>query len=238
MQNYFVRQRARETLKESWLAAIIAVALPTVLNFYLSSKENFFGWLLSMVINGPLTLGVYAYFLLLVREQKSDLNEILYGFKHFVEALILSIMVMIFTLLWMLLLIVPGVVAAYSYSMAFYILKDNPAMPADKAMDESKKMMFGHKNELFMLDLSFLGWFLLAAVILAVGSVISIPMWLLSIVLALLLPYWLTSRTIFYEDLKQQINEENTGKKQEDFDDPFPEENFKEMEKTDEDRDQ
>ena len=66
--------------------------------------------------------------------------------------------------LWSLLLIVPGVIAAYRYSQALYILLDDPAKSPIQCLRESKGMMVGHKQELFMLDLSLLGWYLLGMI--------------------------------------------------------------------------
>ncbi len=84
------------------------------------------------------------------------------GFTIFFKVLWLNILMFIFVYLWSLLLIIPGIIAAYRYRMALYIMLDNPELGALECIRQSKAMMAGHKGELFVLDLSFLGWFLLS----------------------------------------------------------------------------
>lgn len=97
----------------------------------------------------------------------------------------------IYIILWMFLLIIPGIIKAYSYSMAPYIVKDNPEIGADAAIRESMKMMKGYKMKLFLLDLSFIGWAILALLTLGLG-------------LILLEPYMYSARAVFYEELKAE----------------------------------
>lgn len=75
----------------------------------------------------------------------------------------------VYNLLWSLLFIIPGIIKAYSYRMVPYILTDNPNIGADKAITLSRKMMNGNKFETFVLDLSFLGWYLLGVLVFVVG---------------------------------------------------------------------
>ena len=91
--------------------------------------------------------------------------------------------------LWFLLLIVPGIVAALSYSMTFYILADEPDINAKEALEKSKIMMDGHKMDLFLLGLSFIGWALLCILTLGIGL-----LWLI--------PYMNVSAAKFYQDRK------------------------------------
>lgn len=67
----------------------------------------------------------------------------------------------IFIALWSLLLVVPGIIAAYRYRMALFLLLDNPEKSALACISESKRMMTGRKAELFVMDLSFIGWYIL-----------------------------------------------------------------------------
>ncbi len=75
----------------------------------------------------------------------------------------------LYTFLWTLLLLIPGIIKSYAYRMVPYILADNPKMGADNAITLSRKMMDGNKFELFVLELSFLGWYLLGLLALGVG---------------------------------------------------------------------
>jgi uncharacterized membrane protein len=88
-----------------------------------------------------------------------------------------------------LLLVIPGIVAAYRYSMSFYILSDNPQLSAQEAMNESKRMMNGYKGKLFCLHFSFIGWSILCVLTIGIGF-----LWLV--------PYMQASIANFYENLK------------------------------------
>lgn len=98
-------------------------------------------------------------------------------------------LMMLFTSLWMLLLIIPGIVKAFAYSMTPYILKDNPELTANQAINLSVKMMKGHKFDLFYLELSFIGWGILSVFTFGLGY-----LWLM--------PYMYTSIAAFYQDVK------------------------------------
>ena len=86
------------------------------------------------------------------------------GFGIFFRVIWLEIVMAVFVLLWSLLLIVPGIIAGYRYRFALYILIDDPTKGALQCIRESKELTYGHKGELFVLDLSFLGWSLLSAI--------------------------------------------------------------------------
>ena len=106
---------------------------------------------------------------MLFRSRNPDLKDIFSRFDRFGDGFLLSLFTGLFTALWMLLFIIPGIVAAYSYAMAPFILEENPEMKAMDAIRASKEMMYGHKAELFVLDLSFYGWTLLCILSLGIG---------------------------------------------------------------------
>ena len=99
----------------------------------------------------------------------------------------------LFTFLWTLLFIIPGIIKGYAYSLTSYILVDNPELSPNEARLKSIEMMRGHKWKLFGLDLSFIGWFLLCILSLGIGLI-----WIE--------PYWLTSRAAFYRNLVEELN--------------------------------
>jgi uncharacterized membrane protein len=96
---------------------------------------------------------------------------------------------MVFTILWAFLLIIPGIIAALRYSMAYYIMNDYPEISAMEAIERSKELMDGQKMRLFMLCLSFIGWFFVGIITLGLGFFY-------------LMPYWNATVANFYEDLK------------------------------------
>jgi uncharacterized membrane protein len=81
----------------------------------------------------------------------------------------------IFIFLWTLLLIIPGIIKSYAYSMVPYILADNPNIGIKKAISLSNEMTRGHKFDMFVLDLSFIGWYLLGAIAFGIGIIFVLP---------------------------------------------------------------
>ena len=95
--------------------------------------------------------------------QPAEVKEVAFGFDHnYLQTVKTMFWRDVYTLLWGLLLIVPGIVKAYEYRMIPYLLADDPTMSKDEAFAQSKRMMTGNKWRAFVLDLSFIGWYLLA----------------------------------------------------------------------------
>ena len=151
------RQQAWKKLSGNWAVAVIAVLLLGLIVGALS-----FTWVGPFIISGPLTLGVAIIVLKIVRGEKPEITNLFDGFSDFVRSLILYIINTIFVALWSLLFVIPGIIKHYSYSMSFYILKDNPELTANEARIKSMEMMNGNKWRLFCLDFSFIGWILLS----------------------------------------------------------------------------
>ena len=140
----------------------------------------------SLLISGPMTLGYAMFAISIFRKRATSAAEVFYGFERFGKAFGLYIVTSIFILLWAVLLIVPGIIAAIRYSMSFYILADNPEIGIMEAIAESKRMMQGNKWKFFCLNLSFIGWIILSCFTLGIGL-----LWLL--------PYMEVSIVAFYD---------------------------------------
>ena len=110
-------------------------------------------------------MGGYRFFILNQTAQPG-IGTLLDGFRsgHYVNIVLTMFLRDLFTALWSLLLVVPGIVKHYEYLMVPYILAENPGMDRKEAFQISKQMMDGEKMEAFIMDLSFLGWYLLSAV--------------------------------------------------------------------------
>jgi len=91
--------------------------------------------------------------------------DIFRSFDHFGKALSIAVLQTVFIFLWSLLLVIPGIIAAYRYSQAYYIMYDHPEYSAMRCLKESSRMMRGWKWKLFVLELSFIGWNLLNGLI-------------------------------------------------------------------------
>ena len=111
-----------------------------------------------------LTMGFISYCLNVSRGHEAGFGSLFDGFTYFFKLLWLNVLIGIFVFLWSLLLIVPGIVASYRYSMAVYFLWDDPSRSAMDCIRLSKELTQGHKGQLFVLDLSFLGWFLISGI--------------------------------------------------------------------------
>lgn len=116
-------------------------------------------------VGNLLKMGGYRFFILNQTAQPG-IGTLLDGFRsgHYVNIVLTMFLRDLFTTLWSLLLVVPGIVKHYEYLMVPYIIAENPAMDYKEAFQVSKQMMDGEKMEAFIMDLSFLGWYLLSAV--------------------------------------------------------------------------
>lgn len=138
----------------------------------------------------PLSWGLIVFFLRLIREEDIAFERLFDGFSQYVRIFTAELLKTIYVILWTLLLIIPGFIKQYSYSMTEFILKDHPELNAEQAICMSMRMMQGHKMQLFLLDLSLIGWFLLSLLTLGIGFLF-------------LIPYCYSAHAHFYEDLKE-----------------------------------
>jgi uncharacterized membrane protein len=184
--NPMLRKAAREQLKGSWFPAagmaFVWLCILSLLSFTMGVGY--------IILYGPLMLGVCGYFLTKARGGTVTLGNMFSGFNMFGQGFLLNFLTLLFIILWSCLLIIPGIIKSLSYSMAYYIVLDNPHMNALDAITASQKMMKGYKGKLFGLYFSFIGWALLCILSLGIGF-----FWLI--------PYIQLSQANFYEDLKK-----------------------------------
>lgn len=119
-----------------------------------------FVWVLGLM-SQIIAVGFMSYCLLVIRGRAAEVSELGRGFSLSGKIFLLMLLEYIFIALWSMLFVIPGIIASYRYRQAYYILLDDPSKGAMQCIRESKAMMYGHKGELFMLDLSFLGWYIL-----------------------------------------------------------------------------
>lgn len=143
----------------------------------------------------PMGWGYGMTFLANHRHEDDDpfsIGHLFDGYRDFVRVFLTLLLQRIYIFLWMLLLIVPGIIKAFSYAMTPYILRDRPDLKYNGAIELSMAMMRGHKADLFWLYLSFIGWFLLCILTLGIGS-----FWLG--------PYVQSTVANFYEEVKAEF---------------------------------
>ena len=120
--------------------------------------------IVGLIIAGPLSLGYTTLILLISRNKKPDFAILFSGFKRFVVSFGANLLMSIFIILWLLLLIIPGIIAYLRYSQTFYILSEDENIGPLEAISKSKEMMVGNKWKLFCLYCRFIGWFILCIV--------------------------------------------------------------------------
>ncbi|MGG1572276.1 DUF975 family protein [Fictibacillus sp. NRS-1165] len=213
-----IKKEALVALENKWgfavllafLLGIFTVFLPNVIDFFvLGGVDEFNGatrsvWadIFSLIITGivyPISIGFNWVFLSLIRREPQQVKSMFQPFLDigtFLKIIGTSILVGIFTMLWTLLLIVPGIIKGLAYSQTFYVLKDNPGISMTGAITESRRLMDGYKWKYFLLQLSFIGWILLALATFGIGF-----LWLI--------PYITASSAEFYNEIRQAKNNDS-----------------------------
>jgi uncharacterized membrane protein len=152
------------------------------------------GTIAGMLLSAAFALAVINIYLGLTQGRKPEVADLFSEMSNILPAFCTQFLVGLFTFLWSLLLIVPGIIKACAYSQAMYILAENPGISPMEAINRSKEMMQGHKMEYFLLVLSFFGWALLAPFTLGILCI-----WLL--------PYMQATMANYYRSLKGEFIE-------------------------------
>lgn len=185
-RNKEIRRAARYALKGHWTQAVLATLVFTLVTGAAGSIP-----LVGLLVVCPLEFGFMLCFLRLVRGEDSDemVGDQFNVFNNYGRVLGTSLLVLLYTLLWTMLFIIPGIVKSYAYAMTPYVMNDRPDLDADDCIHESRMMMKDYKWKLFCMDLSFIGWAILCIFTLGIGL-----LWLQ--------PYIEASHAKFYEELK------------------------------------
>ena len=211
------RKMGRDALSGNWLLAVLVTLLAVLLGGAVYSGsfsifcniQEYYGNLhivvasmitiyqiVAFIIGSSVEIGICSFYIKLQRREDCGCNDLFAYFNIFGKALLLRLYIGLLIFAWSLLLIVPGIIAAYRYSMATYLLSQNRELGVCQAVALSKKMMDGHKGRLFCLDISFIGWYLLACLTFGLGMLF-------------LTPYVLSARAAFFLDLQYHYNLEN-----------------------------
>ena len=186
-----LRNQAYEALRGKWTPAVVtSLVFCILLGVAVSlSRVNALLYLIAYLGGASIVaIGMlYACWDLFTKGTLPEAGALFAPFKQYARTVGAVLLVFVYTLLWTLLLVIPGIIKAYSYSMTFYILRENPEMTA------GEKMMDGHKMDLFLLSLSFIGWAILASITFGIGY-----LWLI--------PYIYTAYAAFYETLKKETS--------------------------------
>nr|WP_325182983.1 DUF975 family protein [uncultured Oscillibacter sp.] len=156
--------RTAEVSPKSMTALFMALALALGLVSSLggSGFVGIFISILATLLSTVLSAGFVLYCMAIRRGERAEYLTLFDGFSFVGKLILLELITAFFIFLWSLLFVIPGVIAAYRYSFALFNLYENPGIGAMEALDMSKRQTLGYKSQLFMLDLSYFGWMLLA----------------------------------------------------------------------------
>ena len=186
--NSELRAQAREALQGNWVMAAVAALIYSAI----VSATSYLPLVGTLLVGLPVAYGFTILMFSVIKGAKDiDLGILFEGFKDYRRIFVTMLLQTVYTVLWSLLLVIPGIIKSYSYAMTSFILKDEPEMKNNAAIEKSMAMMEGNKMKLFMLDLSFIGWAILCIFTFGIGFLF-------------LQPYVAISRAAFYEDLKAQ----------------------------------
>lgn len=195
----------------AFVIAIIAVAPSQIMSFMAENEalvaENPYAilalWPVAMIFTiflyyPTMTVGYQNAIRSLVIQGEENVTSNLFAhtFKGYWKNVWACFLMVLFIFLWSLLLLIPGIIKGYAYILTPYILKDNPELSANQAINLSQKMMKGHKFDLFYLMLSFIGWGILGIFTLGIGY-----LWLM--------PYMYAAFAAFYQDVKKEYMTNN-----------------------------
>ena len=198
--NLIHMRTAREKLKNNWSTAFLVgltVMIPQTISEILKAigsieaggMEDISLGLISTLVAAPLLLGLTIYSLNLFRNGSANYNNIFDGFNSLGKALGVYFLMIILIILGMILLIIPGIILAFGFSMAYYVMIDKPELGIVDTLKESWKIMKGNKTKLLGLSLRFIPWAILGILCLVVGVIF-------------VLPWMQMSYTSFYEEIK------------------------------------
>ena len=192
MTNSMIRYDARKILKGQWfkigLILLIYTAIvgfiniagsnpagmydvlvndANVVEYYNNLDDSIFSTLAGMV-EFYMTVGICVMLINVVKSEKYTGMMLFQDMRLGFKAIALGIIISIFTVAWSMLFIIPGIIKAFSYSMSFYVLAQNPDMPILECIAESQKIMYGHKIDLFCMRMVFVGWKL----VITIGAIV------------------------------------------------------------------
>lgn len=209
LENYEIRAKGRAVLSGNWVMAVVVILVYGLITSIGGSSggsasgdsgwfkgiiagivviASFFAIAYSVLVANVIEYGASITFLKLTREKKITFEHLFSGFKDYGRIVVVMFLRNLFIFLWSLLLIIPGIIMSYAYSMTEYLIADNPSIDALSAITKSKEMMRGWKGKLFLLDLSLIGWAFLCLFTCGIGF-----LWLGS--------YFKTNRAVFYQEL-------------------------------------
>lgn len=131
--------------------------------------------IISLVITGPLAIGQSRFFINLANRENPKFSDLWFGFNNILRGIGVTLLVGIAVCIGTILFIIPGIIVSFMYSQVYYIMAENPNKSVLECLRESARIMKGHKMELLILELSFLGWIILTALTCGIAGLYVLP---------------------------------------------------------------
>lgn len=181
-----LKQEAKQVMQQNYGMALIISALPPLL----LGATGLTG--IALILLAPITVGMVWAFVMINRRQNPELGVLLRGFsaEGYLNNVIVLLLKNIFIFLWALLFLIPGIIKSYAYAMTPFLLADDTVSHKSDAISQSRAMMNGHKGQLFLLHLSFIGWLILSIFTFGILYIFYVR------------PYMMSAEARFYETLK------------------------------------
>jgi uncharacterized membrane protein len=204
MNNREIQEFAWNAMSGRWLYGALTLILFLAVVMGISTPQLFMeegsvlyqAWeVLCTPFTWVLWIGLVACYLNLALKAKPSYARLFLGYRsveYFLRIVITEIAQYIMLILWFLLLIVPGIMKAYSYTMTELILVEHPEYSPLQAITASKEMMYGHRWEFFCLQARFWAWMLLVSFTFGIAA-----LWVY--------PYYMTAKSKFYLELKERM---------------------------------
>lgn len=188
------KEQIRGNIGILFVVTLVIAAVSGIASALLSLIPVVGSLLAAVIVTPAFSLSLVRVYLALAKGVKPQAKDAFSGFDDFWSAFKVTFLVGLYTFLWSLLFVIPGIVKGISYSMAMYVLAENKGMSATECINASKEMTNGHKMDLFVLSLSFIGWMILGSITLGIAYI-----WIT--------PYMQATFTNAYNSLKPAVVE-------------------------------
>lgn len=199
-----IKEWSKQKIKGNMWTILGAILIANLVSSITSviTVENEFVALAITIVGGVLSfimqIGLVKYMINFITDKQNEIEVLFSKFKDWKQATVVYLHQFINVFLWTLLFIIPGIIKGYAYSLVTYILADNSKISSKEVLKLSEEMMNGHKMQLFTLELSFVGWHLLAILTLGI-----LEIWLI--------PYQQTATAKFLLDVKESYEKANNN---------------------------
>ena len=180
----WLKENAKNQLKNNWGLTIGAIIVSMLISLipeiliYINPESATIAILvqiISLIIAGPIAIGQCKLFINLSNNENPKFSDVWFGFGNILKALGVTLLIGIAVSIGTIFFIIPGIIISFMYSQVYYIMAEHPEMSVIESLKESSKIMKGHKMELFILELSFIGWIILTTITFGIAGLYVLP---------------------------------------------------------------